>query len=165
MRTYTSLVALIAALALASLAGCKAPQPAGTPPPTPTAKAPATPAGADAKAPAGGGEIAWETDYAGALEKAKSGNKPVMIDLYADWCGPCRQLDTDTWSDAKVKALAAEFVCVKVDVDKDGATAEKYEANAIPLVVFLKPDGSEVTRSVGFKGPADMLKQMEEAKG
>lgn len=114
--------------------------------------------------PRGGGP-AWITDYAEGLKIAKQQGKPVMIDLYADWCGPCGMLDEQTWADAEVQKLAAEFVCIKVDVDVDDDTARLYEVEAIPLVVFLDPDGRETGRNTGFMGPEEMLVLMKRALG
>jgi thiol:disulfide interchange protein len=169
-RTLWASLALLAAIA--ALAGCPKP----TAPPTDATRA-TQPAQAKDRAAAPADEaakpavdaapdgIAWEPTYAQALDKAKADNKPLMMDLYADWCGPCRKLDTETWGDPKVREAASGFVCVKVNVDNDQATAEKYGANAIPLVVFLKPDGTESDRSVGFVNAAEMLKLMNKALG
>ena len=113
----------------------------------------------------GGGGPEWITDYAEGLKTAGQQGKPVMIDLYADWCGPCNMLDEQTWSDAEVQKLAAEFVCMKIDTDKDDKTAALYEVEAIPLVVFLDPSGKETGRQVGFVGPEEMLLLMKRALG
>jgi thiol-disulfide isomerase/thioredoxin len=131
-----------------------------------TAAGAAKPAGGAAPAAdAAAAGIAWEPTYAQAVDKAKAENKPVMMDLYADWCGSCRKLESETWGDPKVQELAKGFVCVKVNIDNDKATADKYEASAIPLVVFLKPDGAETDRNVGFIGAGDMRKLMNKALG
>ena len=89
--------------------------------------------------------------------------KPIFMDIYAPWCGPCKNLDKETWADSSVQAAASRFVCIKVNVDEDRQTAAKYGADAIPLVVVLGPDGSEITRNVGFIGPAEMLSVIAKA--
>jgi thiol:disulfide interchange protein len=162
MSTRTAWAGIILLAAAVAVVGCQKPAP-----PSSAVKAsqPSQAKTPDAAKPAPAGEIAWEPTYAQALDKAKAENKPVMMDLYADWCGPCRKLDSETWSDAKVRALATSFVCVKVNVDNDKATADKYGANAIPLVVFLKPDGAEDSRNMGFVGAGEMLGFMNKALG
>jgi len=116
--------------------------------------------------PAADGEgIAWMVDYSKGMGKARGEGKPVMIDLYADWCGPCRMLDEETWSDPKVRELSRSFVCIKVNVDQDNKTSDLYNVESIPLVVFLAPSGEEIKRNVGFVGPGEMLALMEGALG
>jgi thiol:disulfide interchange protein len=93
-----------------------------------------------------------------ALARALDDKKVVMIDFYADWCGPCKKLDSDTWPDAEVsKWLAAHTVPIKIDIEKEEKLADKFKIQSIPALVFVKPDGSEVGRIVGFRGPKDFL--------
>ena len=57
-------------------------------------------------------------DYTEALEKAKDSKKLIFVDLYADWCVPCRIMDANTYSDPTVASLLnTRFFPVKLDVD------------------------------------------------
>jgi thioredoxin len=99
--------------------------------------------------------------YEKALEKAKSEKKLVMIDFYADWCGPCKLMDRDTFSKEDVtKFLKEKTIAVKIDVDKNKDLAKQYKINAIPCLVFIDAEGKEVERILGFR-PAE--KFLEEA--
>ena len=67
------------------------------------------------------------------------GNKPCIIDLYADWCGPCRRL-------APIMAELAEEHCdqvlfYKVNVDRERELAYYFQANSIPMLVFIPVEG------------------------
>jgi thiol:disulfide interchange protein len=90
--------------------------------------------------------------YDKALEKAKADKKLVMIDFYADWCGPCKQLDAKTFSEEKVqKFLKTNTIAIKVNVDDNAKLSGKYKITAIPCLVFLDGEGKEVGRLLGFR--------------
>lgn len=88
------------------------------------------------------------TDQNFADEVLKS-DKPVMVDFWATWCGPC------VMAGPVVDALATDYVgkikIGKLDVDQNQETAGKYGVMSIPTVVLFK-DGKEVARKVGFAG-------------
>lgn len=170
MRSTPVALTLLLLVGLCLTAGCPRPEataPAKTGPLAGEKPKPPPPTGAETSQPtkSAPGEIAWINSYLDGMDQAKSQGKPVMIDLYADWCGPCRQLDEETWRDPAIVQLAAKFVCIKVNVDEDQETARKFGANAIPLVVFLSSDGTEIDRHVGFIPAAQMKPLMEKAAG
>lgn len=103
-----------------------------------------------------------------AAKAAQAENKLVLIDFYTTWCGPCKLLDKETWSDAAVGKLVDEkAVSLKLDAEKEGAAlAKKYGVEAYPTVLLVKPDGTELDRLVGFMPPADFIPAFTEgAKG
>lgn len=73
----------------------------------------------------------------------------TVVDMYADWCGPCKRLAPILKDLSKEYGDKVSFV--KVDVDKNRRLAQKYRANSIPLVLFFK-NGSVVDRMEGFGG-------------
>jgi thiol:disulfide interchange protein len=109
--------------------------------------------------------VEWERNYKAALQKAKSENKLVMVDIYAVWCGPCRFLDRNTFSNKDVEArLSNGFIAVKIDLDKSPEATElarKFSVNAIPHIVFLDSDGKRLSDIVGYVPPDEFLKELD----
>lgn len=74
--------------------------------------------------------------------------KIIVIDFFATWCGPCRQLSPYFEKWANTYRDNATFD--KVDVDRDQMLAEEFEIEALPTVVILSEDSVELQRIVGF---------------
>ena len=81
----------------------------------------------------------WETDVI-------SSDKPVFVDFWAEWCGPCRAIAP------VLENLAKDFdgkvKIVKINVDKETELANKYNVSAIPSLIIVK-NGKEIDRIVG----------------
>lgn len=108
-------------------------------------------------------KIAWLTSFPEALKQAESSGRPVMVDFYADWCGPCKMLDRQTYADARVVNAATNWVSAKIDVDANQNLAREYEVSSIPTIVFISPEGKELSRFSGFVPAPEMLDRMNKA--
>ena len=87
------------------------------------------------------------------LEKAKTENKILMVDFFTDWCKWCVELEMKVYSDPQVASYAnTNFINYKIDAEKGEGIelAKKYKIPGYPTIVFLKSDGSEVDRIVGY---------------
>ncbi len=99
---------------------------------------------------------------------AKSG-KPVVLDVYADWCIECKHLERATFANADVRAALADFVLLRADVtandDEDRALLRRFDLYGPPAVLLFHPAGGELRghRVVGFVGPADFHALMRQA--
>ena len=80
-------------------------------------------------------------------------NIPVLVDFYADWCGPCKMLSPTV---DEVAAENDDIKVVKVNVDESQDTAIKYQVMSIPTLVVIK-NGNEVNRSVGVIDKEEIL--------
>ena len=121
--------------------------------------------------PRGGGAAAvkeehagWlEQDLEGALVRAKTEHKLVLVDIYADWCAQCKELDEKTWPDASVQQWVAQnAVPIRIDTDaqrKDLAT--KLQIRSYPTVLLLDAEGRELRRILGFQKPETMKVWLE----
>jgi thioredoxin 1 len=95
----------------------------------------------------------FEGDYYQAIKLAKNENKIVFIDFYATWCGPCKRLKSNTFSDKSVGTFYNQnFVNLYIDAEKgEGVTlAEKYNVKAYPTLIFTNQDGVVVKRVEGY---------------
>lgn len=83
-----------------------------------------------------------------------TGDKPLVIDFSATWCGPCRKLKPIFEKLEKKYAGKVEFVTI--DVDANAETAQKYGVQAVPTIWYVKKDGNCLGRSEGFLPEADL---------
>ena len=107
--------------------------------------------------------ITWLHDIDAALSQARSQGKIVMVDVYTDWCGWCKKLDEETYSDKGVIDLVRGFVNLKVDGDDKAATGaftRKYRVDGYPTILFLDSDGSVVNQIGGFVDAMEFIKQI-----
>ena len=123
-----------------------------------TSLTPPTPAGTSQT-----GAIAWLRSYEDGLKQAKQDGKPLMVDVFATWCGPCKKLDEEVFSRADVGEQSKQFVAVKVDGDLHQDLVRKLEVSGYPTTVFLAADEKELGRVRGAVSYEEMLGAMEDA--
>lgn len=108
-------------------------------------------------------KIQWAANFKAALEQAKIGNRPVFVDIYADWCGWCKRLDQEVFTQASVaRMLNDNFVPVKVDGDKEPDFSQNYAIEGLPTMLVLEADGSEIGRIAGYKTAEALQKELTE---
>ncbi len=111
--------------------------------------------------------IKWERHFDEALQKAKAAGKPVIVNFWADWCHWCRRLDRTTYADPVVARSAEDFVAVRVNTEgskKELAVALRYDVSSLPTVVFITPNGHQVSRINGFQGPGEFPHTLERVR-
>lgn len=142
------------------LAGCRT-QPGATRARPTSSQNPTTTVADPATGSAQKSEIPWLSSLDEGLKQAQATHRPVMIDFFATWCGPCKMMDEEVWPDKAVAAAAGKFVTVRLDVDQHETEARQYNIDSIPAVVFLDAAGKEVDRSVGLVSVEDLLALMK----
>jgi len=89
------------------------------------------------------------------FEVAKSGEKKVLIDFYADWCGPCRMVSPIV---DKIAEEHPEYLVCKINVDDDPELAMQFGVESIPTLIVMK-GGEVINRAAGAR-PKDMILAM-----
>ncbi|WP_304144800.1 cytochrome c biogenesis protein CcdA [Ignavibacterium album] len=106
--------------------------------------------------------INWQPYSESALSSFE-GKKGAIIDFYADWCIPCKELDALTFSDPNVIEESKNFITLKADMTKSlapevSALREKYKIVGVPTVLILNSKGEEVNRITGFVNADEFLR-------
>ena len=110
-------------------------------------------------------EVSW-VSYDKGLETAKKQKKHILVDFYTSWCGWCKKMDKDTYTNSQVKKLLADnYVVVKLNAESNKSlnvngkstterqVAQEYKVTGYPTTCFLKPDGERIACLPGYAGP------------
>ncbi len=95
-----------------------------------------------------------------ALQMAQQQNKPVFLDLSTSWCGYCRRMKSNVYTDPGVADYYnSTFINVSLDAEKGEGIhlARKYGVRGYPTFVFLNPDGSLAMQTSGYHNPGKFL--------
>lgn len=112
-----------------------------------------------AAAPVRGPLTVTDATFAAEVERSPL---PVLLDLWAPWCGPCRMVGP--LIDELASELAGRVRVAKLNVDESPATAARFQVSSIPTLLVLK-EGREVDRLVGVQPKAEIKRRLERVTG
>jgi thiol:disulfide interchange protein DsbD len=117
-----------------------------------------------------GPTVSWQPYSKALLIQAAQDDRPIIMDFYATWCSPCRELDETTFHDPGVVSKSKNFIMIKIDLTSGNNPTfdeliKNFRIKGVPTVVFLNPDGLERRdlRLLEFIGPAEFMKLMDKA--
>lgn len=118
---------------------------------------------------AGAHAVEWKSWNAG-LSAAASARRPVVVDVYTDWCRWCRQMEREVYGRADVEQyLASRFVTVKLNAESSEpvsyqgrsltarALASSFDVSGYPTTIFLSADGGHLVNVPGYVEPGKFL--------
>ena len=110
--------------------------------------------------------IKWIPYDQSIIAKAAEERKPMIIDFYAEWCGPCVAMEKEVFTDPEVIKLSRNVITIRLDLITvkpfHDEVMRKYQIRGIPTAVFINGQGVEERRlrAVGFVGKSEFLKRL-----
>jgi thiol:disulfide interchange protein len=116
------------------------------------------------RGPDHGERVQWLSSLDEARVVAARERRPIYVDFFATWCGPCEEMVEGTYRDPDViRRLNREFVPVMIDIDKQPVMAAQFSVGPIPDGAFLSYDGQPLTRSIGYHDADEFLSILDGA--
>ncbi len=91
-------------------------------------------------------------------QEIQKSTTPIILDIYATWCGPCQQMEP-IFAELD-KELGHKYKFAKLNVDQSRELAIKYGVTSIPTILFIK-NGNIVNRETGYKSKSDLLEKIK----
>lgn len=111
----------------------------------------------------------WLTSEDEAIAQARKMDRPILVDLYADWCGWCKRLEEDVFSTPAFQSFAEDFVLLRVDTEDGGEGSrlqERYDALSLPTTLVLDYQGVMIAEVKGYAPAAQYVATIQqEIKG
>jgi TolA-binding protein len=106
--------------------------------------------------------ITWTRAIDVALADAQAHHRPVLLDMYTDWCEWCHALDDTTYVDPTFIQFSKRFTMSRINAEVDTVTAAHYRVSGYPTVLVLNEKGEEIDRVVGYARAPQFIAQIQD---
>ncbi|MCI5071361.1 DUF255 domain-containing protein [bacterium] len=111
-------------------------------------------------------EIQWHSAKEPAFKQARAENKPLIIEFFADWCMPCRQMEINTFSDQNVQSMIGQnYIPLKVDATQPNKLSNHmmrtFRVNAFPSIILLDQQQNKQKRLTGYIDAYQLKKALQ----
>jgi thiol-disulfide isomerase/thioredoxin len=107
---------------------------------------------------------AWHSDADEAFAAARKSGKPVLVDLFADWCGWCKTMEREVFTQERFQTYAQRFVLLRVDVEDGGDGTElqrRFSASSLPTLLLLDPKRALLGKIEGFMETERLIARLD----
>ena len=108
-------------------------------------------------------ETKWLTSLDQALLKAQEENKPVIVDLYTDWCLYCKDLENKIFPAKDVALELQKFVAVRINGDESRDVVAKFSVRGYPTILLLDKNGNFIDKITGLPNNELLITKLQEA--
>ncbi len=111
--------------------------------------------------------IKWIPYEKNLLQTVLKAHKPIMIDFYADWCTPCREMDETTFVDSEVVHLSKDLITIRVDLTRkvkgQDDLLKRFRIRGVPTIIFIDGNGKEIRqlRIDSYVGKKKLIEHMK----
>lgn len=109
------------------------------------------------------GNLRFVDGYRQGYAASARENKPMLLFFTASWCGYCRQMADEAFTNPQVVSLSHNFVCVLIDADTEPDVCRQFQVTGYPTIQFLSPRGVPLERVVGKKPGHQVMMAMQAA--
>lgn len=113
------------------------------------------------------GIVFLEDDWEKAMQNAKQSGKLIFVDVYADWCGPCRQLKKTSFKDPKTATFFNEhFINLSLNIEKGMGPdlGARWNVRALPTLLIADSNGKLLSQTIGFLSAGKLLEWAQQSE-
>jgi thiol-disulfide isomerase/thioredoxin len=106
--------------------------------------------------------LKWFGSYQAGMTAAQAQKRPVLIKFEAEWCEWCKKLDSEVFAQPQIIEALENYVCIKIDVEKQRNVALAYKIRSLPRIIIVNIHNEIVGDWLGFREAPAFSKSLEE---